>query len=125
MDQNSPKKSIKQFFKDKIDSLYYGEYTPKFKVGDIIFNKKYKVVSKVIKIEDTSKLHGYLDFDEKVKKDIHSQYVIYTLIDIGNPSIKNQANVGRAEKYKSAGKIDMFYEKIDERAARVLFGVTK
>lgn len=125
MDQNSPKKSIKEFFVKKIDSLYYGEYTPKFKAGDIIFNKKYKVVSKVIKVEDTARLHDYLDFSERVTKETHSNYMIYTLIDIGNPSIKNQANVGKAEKYKSAGKIDMFYEKIDERTARILFGANK
>lgn len=95
---------IKKFFRSKIDSIKEKGYTPKFKVGDIVLNKKYIIVRKVIHIHVNGKISQY-EF-----KDIH------------NPL---KQSVGKWPVFKECIKIDSYYDKIDERAATVLYGVKK
>jgi hypothetical protein len=101
--------NIKELFKHKIAEVKTKGYTPKFKVGDIILNKKYIIVRKVIDIIGTEKVMDMQTIAQYVLKDIH------------NP-LKERVALERFKVYKQCIKIDDYYDKIDERAARVLYG---
>lgn len=105
--------SIRDLFKKKIKEANYGDYTPKFKVGDIILNKKFKVISKILDISDYTKL--LKEEDQKYKK---AEYIIYLLQDLSNP----MSSVRNKKRKKTANMIDSYYEKVDERSATILYG---
>lgn len=99
---------IRQFFKDKVKEINSKKYEPKFKVGDIILNKKYKIARKIVKI---------CSLDTNVKGDLTQ----YEMIDIHNP-LSNVKNY-KYSKYKYCVAIDNYYDKVDERTVKILFGV--
>jgi hypothetical protein len=101
--------NIKDLFKRKVAEVKAKGYTPKFKVGDIILNKKYIIVRKVVDIIGMEKVLEYTSNAQYVLRDIH------------NP-LKERTAVEQFKVYKQCVKIDDYYDKIDERAAKVLYG---
>ena len=103
--------NIKDLFKRKVAEVKAKGYTPKFKVGDIILNKKYIIVRKVVDIIGMEKVLEYTSNAQYVLRDIH------------NPLKERGAlSSGHFKVYKQCVKIDDYYDKIDERAAKVLYG---
>ena len=104
--------NIRDLFKRKVAEVKAKGYTPKFKVGDIILNKKYIIVRKVIGMLAA---HGHVN-GSGISND---QYI---LKDIHNP-LKERTALEHFKVYKQCVKIDDYYDKIDERAAKVLYGL--
>lgn len=112
--------SIKQLFKDKIQKNNNTKYKPKFSVGDIILNKKFKVIRKVIAIIDNSE-HFSVNIDTGITTIKDANIIVYKLLDISNPF--KETDKFKYEITKLALKIDDYYDKIDEKTAKILFGV--
>jgi len=99
--------NIKDLFKKRIAEVKAKGYTPKFKPGDIILNKKFIIVRKVIKVIE--------------KRDAYNQEAEYVLKDIHNP-LKTKQSVKAYEVFKVCAKIDDYYDKINEQSAKILYG---
>lgn len=92
-------RNIKALFKTRLNNIRNKPYVPKFNVGDYILNKKYKICRKVIAVNGD----------------------VYVLENVRNP-LTNPKFLNR-DVYKECIKLDAYYEKIDERSAKILFGV--
>lgn len=100
-------KSIKQLIIDRIRKPR--KYTPKFVVGDIILNKKFKVVRRIEEI--------VLSLGDET-----GEFTQYRVIDLSNP-YKDKKNLNYPRSFKYCTRIDDFYDKIPEHTAKVLYGV--
>lgn len=98
---------ISDFFKRKVAEREAKGYTPKFKPGDIILNKKYIIVRRVVSI--------------RPKSVSLSNQVEYVLKDIHNP-LKDKNSIKQFNVYKVCLKIDDYYDKISEQSAKILYG---
>lgn len=83
------------------------KYTPKFVEGNIIINEKYKIVSRVVKVD-------IVDMDTY-------NLCTYTLADLENP-LRAAKAIKSYNKEKDCQKIDAFYELIDPKAAEIIYG---
>lgn len=97
---------IQDLFRKRVIDINTKGYTPKFKVGDIILNKKFIIVRRVIDVISVD------------SKNSNSQYM---LRDLHNPLLQT-SKVGQREVYKECVRIDDYYDRIDERVAKVLYG---
>jgi hypothetical protein len=102
--------SILKLFKAKLAQAQSKEYIPKFKAGDIILNKKFKIVREVKEVQEIYK---------------HKEHHIkcrfqYALIDLSNP-LRKPSNL-KFTIYKDPLAIDDYYDKIDDRTATILYG---
>jgi hypothetical protein len=98
--------NIKDLFKRRVADIKSRGYTPKFKVGDIILNKKYIIVRKVVNIIG---LEG------------NSMDAQYILKDIHNP-LRDSKVIKKFEVFKVCAKIDDYYDVMPEKTARILYG---
>lgn len=104
---------------------------PKFKVGDVVINRKFKVISKVVS------LRGIFENEDLTVNYEAAQYV---LEDIKNEALDNymqskglgsgdalrnyRENTGKSrQRYKYCAAIDGYYERIDSKAAQILYGI--
>lgn len=106
--------SFKQLFLNKLKEIKNKPYKPKFNIGDIILNKKFKVVRKVIQI------HNEALVDMESLGELNNAQ--YKLMDLANPH-RELKNIQTNPVWKYCIKIDSYYEKIDERTAKILYGV--
>lgn len=97
---------IRDLFKRKVCSG--NVYRPKFKVGDYILNKKYRIVRKVKEIVPK------LDLDETGRS------AEYKLVNVKNDLTANQNF--KYDVFKMCVKIDDYYDAIEEKTAMVLYG---
>lgn len=106
---------------------------PKFTVGDVIINSKFKVISKVVDIRGMFETEdGEVCYDqatyvlEDVKNEAYEDFVNRHFQD---PDTKRNLlkrvgdNVRRRHKLYSA--IDFSYDKLDPKAAYILYGITQ
>lgn len=100
--------SIKSIIVNKINQLKNKAYKPKFKVGDVIYNKKFKIIRKVLEIQTRSEL---CEMGKQAQ---------YKLEDYKN-ELKRPHNF-KYPTYKTCIAIDDYYEVIDERMVQVLYG---
>jgi hypothetical protein len=105
---------IRDLFKRKVKENNAKSYTPKFKVNDVILNKKFQIIRKVVGFTEYGKNHSLFNTTQNVQ---------YILVDIHNP-LKEPSRLKEQYKvFKECVKIDDYYNKIDERMAKVLYGV--
>lgn len=92
---------------------------PKFEIGDIIMNNKFKVISivtNIAKVWNKDNLHE--------DRELH-----YILVDLENKAAKEHfsrngmvLNMEKRKRFKLVRKIDPTYHKIDPTKAQILFG---
>lgn len=99
---------IRDLFKKRIHASNTQAYKPKFKVGDYILNKKFKIVLRVREINLN------LELNETGKN------AQYKLINIKNDLTANQNF--KYDVFKDCIKIDDYYDVIEEQTALVLYG---
>lgn len=107
---------------------------PKYSVGDILFNSKFKVFCKVIKIDGIFENEdGTINYDqatyilEDVKNTAHENYLKEQGMDQGQQQQflyreKNGVKY-RRKRYKPVQLIDTFYDKVESEAALILYGI--
>lgn len=105
----------KDFIVNRIKQLSNKEYTPKFKVGDTIFNAKYKIASVITELVLGPTPSTFMK-TFKADKDIWW----YVTKDIYNPS-KAKHNM-KYNNSKAAYRVDMYYEKVNPNSIEILFG---
>lgn len=98
--------SVLAKIKENLKRIKDKPYEPKFVVGDVIYNKKYNVLRKVKEVVK-------FDWDKK------GEMTQYRLDNMNNP------HTTAIETIKDAARIDVYYIKVDERAATILYGVKK
>lgn len=103
--------SPKNLFLHKISQIKNRVYIPKFKVGDYIYNSKFKIVRKVKGVEINSAM---------CELGRQAQYV---LEDYKN-ELRQQHNM-KYLVYKTCVAIDDYYELVDEKMIQVLYGKRK
>lgn len=96
---------IRDLFKRKVSS---NVYKPKFKVGDYILNKKYRIVRKVKEVVPKLEIDGT------------GRSAEYKLVNVKNDLTANQNF--KYDVFKMCVKIDDYYDAIEEKTALVLYG---
>ena len=98
---------VKEYIVNRIKAAQNATYKASFKPGDIILNKRDKIVRKV----------------RQVVPDTLGNDCMYILTDVANP-LKNPRYKNR-EVQKQCKALDTYYEKIPEESARILYGSTE
>jgi hypothetical protein len=88
------------------------KYQPLFEPGDVILNKRDKIVRKV-----KDYVYGYDTTGQKLDHATH-----YLMTDIVNP-LKNPRNM-KYEVTKEIKAIDCYYQKLDPQSAQILYGIS-
>ena len=118
---------IKKFI-NSIKNIPVKAPEPKFKVGDIIINHKFKVISRVASIKDIfENEQGSMNFESAkyVLKDVKNEALVEFLHKSG-VSPEEQSTILRnknRKREKLCQAIDPYYDKIEGKAAQILYGI--
>jgi hypothetical protein len=121
----SNKDALKQFFKQKpkVEAT-----KPKFEVGDVIINTKFKVISKILEIrgifdnEDMSvnyEVAQYVMCD--IKNDARDKFMADKML--GPQDSTGMSGERKYKRHKYCQAIDATYTKINPDVAQALYGI--